>query len=75
MVASYLIGQKKYPINYHLPRLMLYILSAGALYGVAMLLTTDSHIVNFGLRGVLLLAYGALIWKKEKPLSRVVVKR
>lgn len=75
MVASYLIGQKKYPINYHLPRLMLYILSAGALYGVAMLLTTDSHIVNFGLRGVLLLTYGALIWKKEKPLSRVVVKR
>ncbi|MBR6746366.1 MAG: oligosaccharide flippase family protein [Muribaculaceae bacterium] len=75
MVASYLIGQKKYPINYHLPRLMLYILSAGALYGVAVLLTTDSHIVNFGLRGVLLLAYGALIWKKEKPLSRVVVKR
>lgn len=75
MVASYLIGQKKYPINYHLPRLMLYILSAGALYGVAMLLTTDSHIVNFGLRGVLLLVYGALIWKKEKPLSRVVAKR
>ncbi len=75
MVASYLIGQKKYPINYHLPRLMLYILSAGALYGVAVLLTTDSHIVNFGLRGVLLLAYGALIWKKEKPLSRVVAKR
>ncbi len=75
MVASYLIGQKKYPINYHLPRLMLYILSAGALYGVAMLLTTDSHIVNFGLRGVLLLAYGALIWKKEKPLSRVVAKK
>lgn len=75
MVASYLIGQKKYPINYHLPRLMLYILSAGALYGVAMLLTTDSHIVNFGLRGLLLLAYGALIWKKEKPLSRVVAKK
>lgn len=75
MVASYLIGQKKYPINYHLPRLMLYILSAGALYGVAVLLTTDSHIINFGLRGVLLLAYGALIWKKEKPLKRVVAKK
>lgn len=75
MTASYLIGQKKYPINYHLPRLMLYILSAGALYGVAVLLTTDSHIVNFGLRGLLLLAYGALIWKKEKPLSRVVAKK
>lgn len=75
MVASYLIGQKKYPINYHLPRLMLYILSAGALYGVAVLLTTDSHIVNFGLRGVMLLAYGALIWKKEKPLSRVMAKK
>ena len=75
MTASYLIGQKKYPINYHLSRLMLYILSAGALYGVAVLLTTDSHIVNFGLRGLLLLAYGALIWKKEKPLSRVVAKK
>lgn len=70
MVASYLIGQKKFPINYNLPRLGLYILFAAVLYGAAMLLTTNSHVVNFVLRGVLLMAFGVLVWKKEKPLAR-----
>lgn len=72
MTASYLIGQKKYPINYNLPRLSLYILCAAALYGIAMLTTTSSAIVNFTVRGVLLIAFGALVWVKEKPLGRSV---
>lgn len=72
MTASYLIGQKKYPINYDIPRLSLYILCAAALYGIAMLTTTGSAIVNFTVRGVLLIAFGALVWVKEKPLGRSV---
>lgn len=75
MVASYLIGQKKYPINYDLRRLGLYILCAGALYGIATLATTDIEIVNYLLRSLLLVAFGALIWVKEKPLSRHSVKK
>jgi len=65
MTASYLIGQKKYPINYDLPRLGLYILCAAALYGIAMLIATGSEIVNFVVRGALLGAFGALVWVKE----------
>lgn len=72
MVASYIIGQKKYPINYHLPRLMLYIICAAALYVGAMLITTDSEFINFMVRGVLLIAFGGLVWVKEKPLTRRV---
>ena len=75
MVASYLIGQKKYPINYDLRRLGLYILCAGALYGIATLATTDIEIVNYLLRSLLLVVFGALIWVKEKPLSRHAVKK
>lgn len=70
MTASYLIGQKKYPINYNLPRLGLYILCAAALYGGALLIATGSELINFTVRGVLLIAFGALIWVKEKPLPR-----
>lgn len=72
MTASYLIGQKKYPINYNLPRLSLYILCAAALYGGAILTTTGSAIVNFTVRGVLLIAFGALVWVKEKTLGHAV---
>lgn len=72
MAASYLIGQKKYPINYDLPRLSLYILCAAALYGGDILITTGSEILNFTVRGVLLIAFGALVWVKEKPLARAV---
>lgn len=74
MAASYLIGQKKYPINYDLPRLSLYILCAAALYGGAILITTGIEILDFTVRGVLLIAFGALIWIKEKPLARPVKK-
>ncbi len=70
MTASYLIGQKKYPINYNLPRLGLYILCTAALYGGALLIATGSELINFTVRGVLLIAFGALIWVKEKPLAR-----
>lgn len=70
MLASYLIGQKKYPINYNLPRLGLYILCAAALYFGAMAIATNSEMLNFIVRGVLLVAFGSFVWVKEKPLAR-----
>ena len=75
MTASYLIGQKKYPINYDLPRLGLYILSAAALYAGAILIATDSEALNFAVRAMLLIAFGGLIWVKEKPLARRPVEK
>ena len=70
MTASYIIGQKKYPINYDLPRLSMYILCAAALYAIAVVATTGSEVINFSLRTLLLAAFGAVIWFKEKPLAR-----
>ena len=70
MTASYIIGQKKYPINYNLPRLSMYILCAAALYAIAVVATTGSEVINFSLRTLLLAAFGAVIWFKEKPLAR-----
>ena len=72
MVASYLVGRKYYPIDYKLPRLGLYVLCAAALYGGAILITTPSEPLNFVIRAVLLIAFGGLVWVKEKPLAKPV---
>lgn len=69
MAASYLVGRKKYPINYNLPRIGLYFVIAMALYLVAVVATTSSELLNFGIRAILLAIYIIFVLKFEKPLS------
>ncbi len=69
MVASYIIGQKRYPIKYDLKRIGLYVGVALALYVVSDIITTPSAIVNYAVRLLLLIAYAALVMVKEKPLQ------
>lgn len=61
MLASYLIGNKLYPIGYDLKKLGLYTLSALALWGVATLLTTGNNLIDFPVRALLLVIYSASI--------------
>lgn len=61
MVASYIIGNKKYPIGYDLGRLGLYVISALAMWGVATLLTTGNNLVDFPIRTLLLILYAASV--------------
>lgn len=69
MVASYLIGQKKYPIRYNLPRIAVYVVSAMTLYLIAIVADTSSMAINFAVRAVLLAAYVAVVFKLEQPLK------
>lgn len=67
MVASYLLGRYYYPINYGLPKLSFYFLSAIALWGFTQLIAIDSRPwLNMLIRTPLLLAYIYMALKIEK---------
>ena len=67
MLLSYLIGQKKYPIPYDLKTIGLYFAVAGLLYAAYVLLgrTGLGPIPMMAIGTVLLLAYCALIWRRD----------
>lgn len=75
MAASYLIGQKKYPISYPVRRIAVYLAVAVSLYVISILAETPSQPVNFAVRAVLLALYVALVFKKENPLHHIKHKR
>lgn len=75
MAASYLIGQKKYPISYPVRRIAVYFAVAMALYGVGILTETSSEIANFAIRTALLAGYVVLVVKKENPMRHLRHKR
>ena len=71
MFISYLVGQKKYPINYDLKTIGLY-------FGLALILYTISysiHIEHLGLRlgfnTILLAIYVSILLKRDLPLSNI----
>jgi O-antigen/teichoic acid export membrane protein len=66
MLASYFIGQAKYPINYHLPRLFFYCGVAAVLYVVSIVITTPVEWINLLLRTILLSIYLFIICKREQ---------
>lgn len=73
MIASYLLGQKYYPINYNLRKFALY-------FGVALLFFLITHFVNidenemtvrkFFFHNCLILIYVAMVWMIEKPKAK-----
>lgn len=73
MLLSYVMGQKKYPINYDLKSLGLYILLAGILYVVAEQVTISNFIIRMVFRTLLLALFIAYIIKKDLPLNQIPV--
>lgn len=74
MVASYVFGQKYYPINYPIKDIMVYVVAAFVLfcgmYFTNLYLTTlPSLLINT----VLLVAYVALVIKRDLPLSSLPI--
>ena len=67
MLLSWFIGQKKYPIPYDLKTIGLYFAAAGLLYAAYVLLgrTGLGPIPLMAIGTVLLLAYCALIWRRD----------
>lgn len=72
MVASYLLGQKYYPIKYNLRKFFLYFGLALVLYFVTVLVNMDSNEFSwskFLFHNSLILFYIAFVWFMEKPQS------
>ncbi len=65
MIVSWLVGRVKYPIDYHVPRLLGYFALAMALYFVARFTTTSNDIINFGIRAIYLALYVVIVYIVE----------
>lgn len=73
MVASYVVGRYKFPINYHVPRLLMYFAVAAGLYLLSIVTATGSDWINFSVRAVYLAVYCAIVYYVER--RRGIVKR
>ena len=71
MLLSYWMGQKKYPIQYDLKSLGLYILLAAVLYVIGEQVPISDLVLRLAFRTVLLLLFVAYIVKKDLPLSQL----
>lgn len=77
MIASYLLGQKYYPIKYNLRKFGLYFGLALTLYFIAYVVNMDANIftwTKFFFHNALILLYIAVVWFMEKP-SKLTVHR
>ena len=76
MVLSYVIGQRKYPINYHVSRIFLYVCATAALYCVMQFGTSSlPALPQMGINTVLIILYLALVVKLDLPLSSILKRR
>jgi O-antigen/teichoic acid export membrane protein len=71
MLLSYFVGQKKYPINYDMRRIGVYVVSAISLYALGTLVPISNIILLLAFRTVLLFLFIALIIKKDMPLKEL----
>lgn len=76
MVLSYIVGQKKYPINYPVKSIMTYIILAVILF--AGMYFTNKYMSNIGAIGIntlLILIFTAYIIKKDLPLTGLLKRK
>ena len=71
MVLSYVIGQKKFPIQYDLKSAMVYSVLAAVFYVAGILPQIDSEILRLGYRTLLLLVFLVIVIKRDLPLSEL----
>lgn len=73
MILSYVVGQKKYPINYDLRRIGSYTLLAIILYIPAMYIPIENMFLRLAFRSLLLCLFVAYIIKKDFPLNQIPI--
>jgi O-antigen/teichoic acid export membrane protein len=66
MVVSYFWGNKHYPVNYDLKRILGYLGLSLTLYFVSILIDVDSSRIKLILNNLLLVVFIYIIWKLEK---------
>lgn len=73
MLLSYFVGQKKYPIQYDLKAIGMYVLLAAVLYVAAEYVPIDNIYLRMACRTVLLLLFIAYVVKRDLPLSQIPI--
>jgi len=73
MLLSYFVGQKKYPIQYDLKSIGMYVLLAAVLYVAAEYVPIDNIYLRMAYRTVLLLLFVAYVVKRDLPLSQIPI--
>ena len=70
-LLSYFVGQKKYPINYDLKGIGLYVLLAAVLYVASEFIVPENMVLRLLFRTGLLFVFIAFIVKKDLPLKQI----
>jgi O-antigen/teichoic acid export membrane protein len=66
MVSSYFVGKAKHPIGYPMKRIAGYFVLAAVFYVLGLyVLVTPSVIANYAIRAALLVAYAAIVVRRE----------
>lgn len=73
MLLSYFVGQKKYPIQYDLKAIGMYVLLAAVLYVAAEYVPIDNIYLRMAYRTVLLLLFVVYVVKRDLPLSQIPI--
>lgn len=73
MLLSYFVGQKKYPIQYDLKAIGMYVLLATVFYVAAEYVPIDNIYLRMAYRTVLLLLFIAYVVKRDLPLGQIPV--
>ena len=73
MLLSYFVGQKKYPIQYDLKAIGMYVLLAAVLYVAAEYVPIDNIYLRMAYRTVLLLLFVGFVVKRDLPLSQIPI--
>ena len=73
MVASYFLGNKHYPVNYDVKRILGYLTLSITLYLFSMLIKTNHSILNLFMNNILVVVFIAVIWRFEKTNLRKLV--
>ena len=67
MIASYILGQKYYPIKYNLRKIFFYLGLSISLYFLGTTIEFNSSFVNFLLKTLVFSFYLFIVWGLEKP--------
>ena len=70
MLASYFLGNKHYPVNYDVKRILGYITLSITLYLFSSWIKTNNTVLNLFMNNLLVLVFIAVIWKFEKTNLR-----
>lgn len=73
MILSYVVGQKKYPIDYDLKSIGMYTLVAAVLYALGMYIPLNNEALKLTFRTLMLLLFIGFIVRNDFPLSQIPI--